>query len=595
MRALLFPLSLAIIASTLLSSSASAALSGIEQRMGNYDRSCSKASALAKRLAGHIVVEPEAQGALWYIDPVRCDRYRIYRPEDVANLVAASGIGVSNANLSRFALGFDMKADDPLPFAHLRAGNADADGDGVPDMLEQALGTNPQSRDTDGDTYEDMLELRNAYDPLRANALRLPVDHAFTKKMAGRFVLQTETRGHAWYVSPRDNRRYFLGGNATAQQVIASIALGVKSKDLTTIPESRSVYGLPTKSNGAIPFAITVPEGFKIRQFASGLLAPRVMAFAPDGTMLVTDLVDRTVIALPDDNRDGVADRRVLVLSNLLFPNGLAFVDGSLYVAQEDGLYKYAYDPKTYRASSGIRIMDFPTGGEHRTRSIFVAPDSSIYVSIGSSCNVCRETDERYAAIWRIRPDGSEKTLIARGLRNTVFAAFDPEGRLWGNDMGRDEMGHDLPPDEVNIIRESATYGWPNCYGENVPDPEMATATDCEGQEMPAHLYAAHAAPLGLVFVNSHLFPPEWQGDILSALHGSWNQENPNGFTIVRLHRNGTTITKEEVVFSGWKRIIEGQNPARTAFGRPTGLAFGSDGSLFISDDKSGMIYRVTR
>ncbi len=595
MRALLLSLPVALAASALLYGSAMAAPSGIEQRMGNYDRTCSKATALAKKLAGHVVVEPEAQGALWYIDPVRCDRYRIYRPEDVANLTAATGIGVSNANLARLALGFDTKADDPLPFAHLRAGDPDTDGDGVPNMLEQALGTNPASTDTDGDSYEDMVELRNAYDPLRPNALRLPVDHAFTKKMAGRFILQTETRGHVWYVSPRDNRRYFLGGNTTSMRVIAAIALGVKSKDLASIPESRSAYGLPTKSNGKIPFAITAPAGLKVGLFASGLLAPRVMTFAPDGTMLVSDLVDRTVVALPDDNHDGIADRRVLVLSDLLFPNGIAFLDGALFVAQEDGLYKYTYESRTYRASNATRIMDFPTGGEHRTRSIFVGPDKTLYISIGSSCNVCRETDDRYAAIWRINPDGSNKTLIARGVRNTVFAAFDPEGRLWGNDMGRDEMGHDLPPDEVNIIREGAVYGWPNCYGENIPDPEMATAADCVAQEAPVHMYAAHVAPLGLVFVDSKMFPDEWQGDILSALHGSWDQVDPNGYTIVRLHREGTTITQEEVAFSGWKRIIEGQNPARTAYGRPTGLTFGPDGALFISDDKSGMIYRVTR
>lgn len=595
MRVLLLSLPVALATSILLTHAAIAAPSGIEQRMGNYDHSCSKASALAKRLAGHVVVEPEAQGALWYIDPVRCDRYRIYRPEDVANLTAATGIGVSNANLARLALGFDTKAGDPLPFAHLRAGDTDTDGDSVPDMLEQALGTNPASADTDGDSYEDLVELRNAYDPVRPSAKRLPVDNAFTKKLAGKFILQTETRGHVWYVSPRDNRRYFLGGNTTSMQVIASIALGVKSKDLATIPESRSAYGLPTKATGKIPFTITAPAGFNVSLFASGLLAPRVMAFAPDGTMLVTDLVDRTVVALPDDNRDGVADRRVLVLSNLLFPNGLAFLNGALYVAQEDGLYKYTYEPKSYRASAGTRIMDFPTGGEHRTRSIFVSPDNVLYVSIGSSCNVCRENDERFATIWRVNPDGSNPTLIARGVRNTVFAAFDPEGRLWGNDMGRDEMGHDLPPDEINIIREGGVYGWPNCYGENVPDPEMATASDCVGLDIPAHMYAAHVAPLGITFIDSKQFPADWQGDILSALHGSWDQVNPNGYTIVRLHREGTTITQEEVVFSGWKRIIEGQNPARTAYGRPTGLTFGPDGSLFISDDKSGMIYRVTR
>lgn len=595
MRVLSLTLPVALAALALTTATASAAPSGIEQRMGNYDHSCSKASTLAKRVAGHVVVEPEAQGALWYIDPVRCDRYRIYRPEDVANLTAATGVGVSNANLARLALGFDTKADDPLPFAHLRAGDPDEDGDGVPDMLEQALGTNPKNTDTDADSYNDMVELRNAYDPLRANALRLPVDLAFTKKLAGRFILQTETRGHVWYVSPRDNRRYFLGGNATSMRVLAAIALGVKSKDLATIPESRSVYGLPTKSNGKIPFVLTTPPGFKTSLFASGLLAPRVMVFAPDGTMLVTDLVDRTVVALPDDNRDGIADRRVLVLSNLLFPNGLAFLDGRLFVAQEDGIYSYAYDSKSYRASGATKIMELPTGGEHRTRSIFVGPDKMLYVSIGSSCNVCRETDGRFATIWRISPDGTTKTLFAKGVRNTVFGAFDPEGRLWGNDMGRDEMGHDLPPDEVNIIREGGTFGWPNCYGDNVPDPSMATATDCAGLDAPAHMYAAHVAPLGMVFVDSKKFPPEWQGDILSALHGSWDQENPTGYTIVRLHRQGTTIIEEEVVISGWKRLIEGQNPARTAHGRPTGLAFGPDGSLFISDDKSGMIYRVTR
>jgi len=215
--------------------------------------------------------------------------------------------------------------------------------------------------------------------------------------------------------------------------------------------------------------------GLKVRVFAKDLDGPRVMLFDYRGTLLVSERDAGRVTALRDENQDGVADSRKVLAGNLDVPHGLTFRPGAmpaeLYVAETDKVSRYIYDPLKVTLSDPVKIVDLPSGGGHVTRTARFDSKGRLYITVGSSMNVGVESDKHRAAMLVCDADGKNLRVYAKGLRNTVFFIFDRQERIWGNDMGRDLLGDDTPPDELNIITGGGDYGWPYCYGDRVPDP----------------------------------------------------------------------------------------------------------------------------
>lgn len=349
-----------------------------------------------------------------------------------------------------------------------------------------------------------------------------------------------------------------------------------------------------TENTGAdVASVLNVPEGYVVSVYADGFAKPRAFDFDALGKMVVADLEENRIFAVIKDD-EGVMQKKDL-LGFVDFPNSLVFYENALYVALKDGVYKYDYDAQKTEASNGQRVYQVPVkaGIRHQTRTV-AFNDGQMYISVGSTCDACLEDDERYATIIRANPDGSEAEIFARGLRNTVFFTFDKKGNLWGNDMGQDNLGDDLPPDELNMIQEGEHHGWPYCYGPRINNGFDARY-DCGSTASATHLYSAHVAPLGLLSIDSNMFERSWQGDFLSAMHGSWNREQPAGYSVKRLVVSGGKIQKEEVFIDGWLNHIPGENSAKTSHGRPVFLAFGPDESLYISDDLAGVILRVSK
>lgn len=374
---------------------------------------------------------------------------------------------------------------------------------------------------------------------------------------------------------------------------------------IPTPPPPPSIIGPPPSQ---VPAAInetdmplTIPDGFRVSLFNSVSLGPiRFMAFSPDGILFISlpsaaglyspNTSGGKILALPDANKDGKADEAKTVISGLSNrPHGLAFYNSYLYVAEENRVLRYPYRGNGNVGAREVIVDGLPAGDGHVSRTIGFSSMGKMYVSVGSSCNICEEQDERRATILEFNPDGSGQRIFARGLRNAVGFVFHPSSdEIWATENGRDRLGDNLPPDEINIVRDGQHYGWPYCYGKRVADPEFNNASFCPTSQESTHNMQAHSAPLGLRFIQSEQFPKTWQGDLLVAYHGSWNRSIPTGYKVVRLVVEANGITSEHDFISGWLR------PDFSTVGRPVDLVFDSDGALYISDDKTGFIYRVT-
>ncbi len=358
----------------------------------------------------------------------------------------------------------------------------------------------------------------------------------------------------------------------------------------------------PTQTTGAIAatnttgLPLTLPERISIGTFAKNLGNPRVLIFDPEGTLLVSIPSQSKVVALPDRNVDGTADEMITVVEGLHLPHGLAFRDGNIYIAETNQVAMYDYNAKTKKAGNKKKLFDLPGGSNHFSRTIGFGPDGKLYTSIGSSCNACHEKDARRAKIFISNADGTGFREFASGLRNSVFFVWHPVTRqMWATDMGRDLLGDDVPPDEVNIVQNGRFYGWPYCYGNRVHDRTFDSTDDakrkCEGSEPPHIAFQAHSAPLGLTFIPDS-WPEEYRGDLLVSYHGSWNRSVPTGYKIVRFDLNSQLAATREIDFiSGF---LQTSPAGEGAFGRPVDLLFDTKGTLFVSDDKAGVIYQVT-
>lgn len=338
---------------------------------------------------------------------------------------------------------------------------------------------------------------------------------------------------------------------------------------------------------------LQLPPGFTADIFASNLNAPRFITFSPDGVLYVAERGADRIVALPDSDGDGTADSTIVFADGLNNPHSLVFHEGALYVGVPSGVVRLQDNDGDGTAETQTAIVDtLPPSGVHSTRTVAFLPDGRMVVSVGSSCNVCNEEDERRAAVVVYNgANGSGERLFAGGLRNAVGLAIHPEtGELWATNNGRDLLGDDLPPDSIYIVQEGLDYGWPHCHAGRLPDPDFGGANGCNGVAQPVADIQAHSAPLGLVFYTGTAFPAGYQGDLFIALHGSWNRSEPTGYKVVRLPLNGNLAAGPLEDFAvGW--LNEGSGEAS---GRPVGLAVGPDGALYISDDKGGYIYRIT-
>lgn len=333
---------------------------------------------------------------------------------------------------------------------------------------------------------------------------------------------------------------------------------------------------------------VALPEGFKIKEYADGMDNPRFMAMGPDGVLFVADMGDGSVVSLPDKNGDGRADSVNKFATGLKRPNSIAFHEGYLYVGETDKISRYKYNGAGKPpGEKEVLISDLPTRG-HFTKTLGFGPDAKMYVSMGSSCNICIEEDKRRATVMRYNPDGTGFEIFATGLRNSVGLTLHPAtGELWATDNGRDWLGDNLPPDEVNILKEGKDYGWPYCYGDKIPDPDYDDPKRCADTIAPVVEIQAHSAPLGLTFYDGSMFPEDFKGDLFVAYHGSWNRTVPTGYKVVRVRiKDGKPVEVQDFA-AGW---LKGNERS----GRPVDVLVGSQGELYISDDFTGSIYRVT-
>ncbi len=351
-----------------------------------------------------------------------------------------------------------------------------------------------------------------------------------------------------------------------------------------------TLLALASSACGQTP-SINLPPGFTISTFASGLGGPRFMTLDPSGTLLVSVPSRGRVVALSANGARGTADA-ITVVEGLDRPHGLAWKDGNLYVAENGRVLRFRYDPTTRKADGSVVIVpNLPRGGSHFTRTIVFGPDGRLYVSVGSTCNVCREEDGRRAAIVRYNADGSGEELFATGLRNAVGLAFAPTtGTLWATVNERDWRGDDQPPDMITEVKARGFYGWPDCMvigGRSQVDDRFGRNDRCGTVMVPTVEIQAHSAPLGLAFYAGTQFPPAYRGDLFVAYHGSWNRSVPTGYKVVRVRfKDGKPVGVEDFA-TGWFR--NGR-----ALGRPVDVIVGRDGALYISDDAAGSIDRIS-
>lgn len=330
--------------------------------------------------------------------------------------------------------------------------------------------------------------------------------------------------------------------------------------------------------------------GMRVSVYAAGLRGARFMASSADGTIFLSVPRKGTVVALPDRDNDGVADDAVTFAGGLDRPHGLAFRGSGLMVAESGGVVMLNDTDNDLKADERKEVADdIPSGGGHWTRTVVIGPDGALYVSVGSSCNACTERDGRRASVLRF--DGSKAERFARGLRNSVGIEFHPEtGELWGVDNGRDLIGDDLPPEELNRIVKGGDYGWPYCYGKKIPDPEHGSMERCADTVGPVVEMQAHSAPLGVAFGYALKGFPEGLKDALYvAFHGSWNRTEPTGYKLVAIpFKEGRPSGRPFDVVTGWL------NGGEEAWGRPVDPFVGPDGALYLSDDEAGAVYRIT-
>ena len=331
---------------------------------------------------------------------------------------------------------------------------------------------------------------------------------------------------------------------------------------------------------------VEVPPGFVIEEYADVPNA-RSLALGDQGTLFVSNRKGRSVYAVVE-NADG-STRTIELLRDMSTPNGIAFHDGDLFVAQTDRVFRYAVIEENLDAVPEAEVVevDLPSDRRHGWRYIAFGPDDKLYISIGAPCNVCDEFG--YAQIIRMNADGSERETFASGIRNSVGFTWHPvTDELWFTDNGRDMMGDDIPPCELNHApRAGLHFGLPYCHGGDILDPRFGEGRECENYRPPVQKLGPHVAPLGVKFYTGDMFPAEYRNQVFIAEHGSWNRSKKIGYRVTLVRLDGNRAVSYEPFAFGW---LQGQSVS----GRPVDLVVKEDGSLLVSDDLAGKIYRIS-
>jgi len=380
------------------------------------------------------------------------------------------------------------------------------------------------------------------------------------------------------------------------QVFVAGCVLHCNNKPQEQLP-------LPLADDGSMP-AITeaskdlpldkirMPAGFKIQVYAEVDNA-RSMVMSPSGTLFVGNRNGDKVYAVKDTDGDYKADKKWIITSGKNMPNGVAFRDGDLYVAEVSRILKFPnIESRLNNPPQPVIVNDnYPDKTHHGWKYIAFGPDGKLYVPVGAPCNIC-ESDEIFATITRINADGSGREIFARGVRNTVGFTWHPETKeMWFTDNGRDMMGDDLPPCELNYApRAGMNFGYPYCHGGTIKDPEFGNKKPCSTFVAPAQNLGPHTAPLGLKFYTGSMFPAQYKNQLFIAEHGSWNRSKKIGYrvSLVRVENNSKAVSYETFA-DGWM-----DEATQKVWGRPVDVLVLGDGSLLVSDDHANVIYRIS-
>lgn len=380
--------------------------------------------------------------------------------------------------------------------------------------------------------------------------------------------------------------------------VIGAIAAGV-----TVLVMAGGAQGTAGRSGAAAVVAkLTVPAGFRVSVYADGIANPRHFARGTNGTLFVSTRTAGKVYALVDANRNNTIEPAEIttIASGLSMPNGVAFRNGSLYVSAVTKILRFdGIEARLAAPPAPVVVTDkLPDGmgpgsprGQHDWRYIGFGPDDLLYVSIGGPCNVCEMPDPNYATIVRMKPDGSNMEIYAKGVRDSVGFDWHPATKeLWFTDNGRDNLGDDVPNDELNVAyKPGLHFGFPYCFQGNVPDPELGSKMPCARTEPPVQMMGPHVAAIGMQFYTGSMFPAAYRNAALIAQHGSWNRTKPIGYRVMVAHTDGRKVTKFDALVEGF--LPKDGGPV---LGRPAGVFMLPDGSVLVSDDEMNRIYRVT-
>lgn len=335
------------------------------------------------------------------------------------------------------------------------------------------------------------------------------------------------------------------------------------------------------------------PAGFSLSIYADDVPNARSLALADNGVVFVGTGQEGKVYAVRDTNGDGVAEPHQLIASNLSMPNGVAYKNGALYVAAINRILRFdaITEHLEHPPAPAVVYDQFPSDMHHGWKYLRFGPDGKLYTAVGAPCNICNPEQDIYTSLVRLDPDGGNMEILARGIRNTVGFDWQPgTNALFFNDNGRDYLGDDQPPDELNQwSAKGEHFGYPYCHGGDIPDPDFAADKKCNQFKAPVWKYKAHIAPLGMRFYQGAQFPSRYKNQLFVAQHGSWNRTEPQGYRVVLIKFNqaGQPVAEEDFI-SGWLEQDGG------VLGRPVDILELPDGSLLISDDKLGVIYKVT-
>ena len=336
---------------------------------------------------------------------------------------------------------------------------------------------------------------------------------------------------------------------------------------------------------------IQLPNGFKIELYAEKVKNARSLSLSPKGTLFIGSMRKGNVYAIQDTNGDKKGDKIYTIAKGLNMPNGVAFKDGSLYVAEVNRILRYDdIENKLDNPGEPVVVYDqYPTESHHGWKYIAFGPDGKLYIPVGAPCNICKSEDI-YASITRMNPDGSSMEIVQRGIRNSVGFNWHPDNNeLWFTDNGRDWLGDDIPACELNHApKDGMHFGYPYCHQGDLADPEFGTKP-CSDFTPPAQKMGAHVAPLGIEFYTGNKFPDQYKKQIFIAEHGSWNRSKKSGYQISLITLKDNKVVSYEPFAKGWLNQSDD-----SVWGRPVDIELMPDGSMLVSDDYANAVYRIS-